>query len=101
MAQVLGSGLRVALSSMEADAEYTVWERPNGTSIKGTAGPFSIVGTTKLEARENRTLVTAARQVEASGIMKLTEGLVIRQAKKARYKQLQYAQNSAGSGLLP
>ena len=71
----------------------------NGYTFTGDAGPFSITGTTKLEAQDNGTLVTTAGQIEASGIMKLTEGLVIRQVKKQDIGKLQYAQNSAGSRL--
>ena len=67
---------------MQATVEYTAWERPNGYAFKGGAGPFSITATTKFEAQENGTLVTSAAQVEASGIMKLMEGLVVRRAEK-------------------
>jgi uncharacterized protein YndB with AHSA1/START domain len=73
---------RVLGREMEATAEYTAWERPSGYSFTADAGPFSVAGTTTLEAQESGTLVTVEGQVEAAGIAKLLEGLVIRQTEK-------------------
>ena len=67
---------------MGAEVEYTAWDRPHGYAIKGTAGPFSFAGETKFEAQANGTLVTFAGQIEGSGIIKLAEGLLIKQVEK-------------------
>jgi uncharacterized protein YndB with AHSA1/START domain len=66
----------------EGMVEYIAWDRPGGYSFTAAAGPFSVAGTTTLEAQESGTLVTVKGQVEAAGIARLLEGLVIRQVEK-------------------
>lgn len=67
---------------MEATAEYTVWDRPHLYGFKSAAGPFTVSGRTSFAAQDEGTLVTIAGQVEASGVLKLAEGLAARQAEK-------------------
>ena len=73
---------RVLGRETESTAEYTAWDRPNGYTFTVATGPFSVAGETTLEAQENGTLVTVHGQVEAAGITRLLEGLLIRQVEK-------------------
>jgi carbon monoxide dehydrogenase subunit G len=73
---------RVLGRKIEAAVEYTVWDPPNMYTFKSDDSPFSVLGTTKFEPKENGTQVILKGQIEASGILKLVEGLVIRQAVK-------------------
>lgn len=65
-----------------AEEEYTEWDRPRGYAFKGATRVSSFSGVTKFEARDDGTLVTLAGQVEVSGILKLAEGLLVRQVEK-------------------
>lgn len=67
---------------MAAEVEYTAWDRPHGYAITGSAGPFSFIAVAEFDEQENGTLVSFAGQVQASGILKLVEGLMARQAEK-------------------
>ncbi|MGB3717609.1 MAG: hypothetical protein WA996_24545 [Candidatus Promineifilaceae bacterium] len=67
---------------IEASVEYTVWDPPNMYGFKSDDSPFSIAGNVKLEPEENGTQLNLERQVEASGILKILEGVVIKQAVK-------------------
>jgi carbon monoxide dehydrogenase subunit G len=82
----IGSTKRVVTKvfgrKLEATAEYTVWDPPNMYSFKVDDGPFSVVGTTNFRPEENGTKVTLVGQIEGAGILKLLEGLVVKQAKK-------------------
>jgi ligand-binding SRPBCC domain-containing protein len=73
---------RVLGRKIEADLEYMVWDPPNTYTFKSDDTPFSLVGTHKFERKENGTQLILIGQIEVSGILKLVEGLVIRQAKK-------------------
>jgi len=67
---------------MGADVEYTAWNRPHGYAITGAAGPFSFIAVAEFDGQDDGTLVSFAGQIEASGILKLAEGLLARQAEK-------------------
>ena len=73
---------RVMGRKIEASVEYSVWDPPNSYRFKTDDGPFTITGTTKFESKDNGTQLTLEGQIEASGVLKLLEGLVINQAKK-------------------
>lgn len=81
-----GSTKRVVTRAMgrqtEALAEYTAWERPKGYAFTSDTGAFSIAGAITLEAQGGGTLVQVQGQVEASGMMKVTEGLIARQVER-------------------
>jgi carbon monoxide dehydrogenase subunit G len=64
------------------EVEFTGWDRPKVYAFKGATGVSSFSGVTKLKARDEGTLVTLAGQVEVSGILKLAEGLLVRQVEK-------------------
>jgi carbon monoxide dehydrogenase subunit G len=67
---------------MKATAEYTEWDPPNWYAFRSTDSPLKLTGTTKFEAEDDGTLLTLNAQIENSGILKLVEGLVIKQAEK-------------------
>ena len=61
--------------------EYTAWDPPNRYAFKFD-GPFSVAGNINLEPKENGTQFNLEAQIEGSGLFKLVEGLVAKQAKK-------------------
>ena len=73
---------RVFGRKVEVNVEYTDWDPPNMYRFKSDDGPFSLVGTTKFEPKENGTQISLEGQIEGTGILKLVEGLIIRQAEK-------------------
>ena len=67
---------------MEVEVEFVAWNRPNSYAFEAETGPISVAATTRFEAQDSGTLVTVAGQIEASGIVRLAEGYLIRRTEK-------------------
>ena len=66
---------------MDGTVEFTAWDPPNSYAFKFD-GPFSVAGTINLEPKENGTQFNLEAQIEGSGLFKLVDGLIAKQAKK-------------------